>query len=525
MKKIVLFILMCLSLSACNTNNISSSITTTTSEEPSSTTTTTTSSEKIDYLKQYYSSFQANTIIKSSAEGSEDIFTYYQLYVDDTHFTFSSYEDANYSVLTRQIFYELEDNKIINKTLNINNEIVSNQDTNRFLTDDFNLIDNFGLQIYKDGTYDVANNDVGALFNKYLTYDLVGTLSAKSYQFILNNNTLQYISIYESNGITLTIETTFLSKEEEKRQIIEPLKETEISNDLESLFTRLKDNNYTITIKENENIVKTLLINNDKIYVDNVTTSDDGYRKIENGYNILSIDDDQNVTLVNTVEEDFNSLLANFNFSSSIFISNGENIILPTYIDKDALIDELTLLNVSDFIYSINLSFSYDENSFTISSESFNQNEYKIIFNNINSTVIDIDLDDYDTKMGWENESSELYSFIVDMIGDINLLPYLDTGYGYNYYDYTSGVELDICSEDVPDSELDNLFTQYEQLLFETGYKKLTSDEIDEYGIFVWADSNDVANVYMINDTFAIEVYAFGYEGMFAGFNLFIYAI
>ena len=74
-------------------------------------------------------------------------------------------------------------------------------------------------------------------------------------------------------------------------------------------------------------------------------------------------------------------------------------------------------------------------------------------------------------------------------------------------------------------SELDNLFTQYEQLLFETGYKKLTSDEIDEYGIFVWADSNDVANVYMINDTFAIEVYAFGYEGMFAGFNLFIYAI
>ena len=149
----------------------------------------------------------------------------------------------------------------------------------------------------------------------------------------------------------------------------------------------------------------------------------------------------------------------------------------------------------------------------------------KIIFSNINSTVIDIDLDDYDTKMGWENESSELYSFIVDMIGDINLLPYLDTGYGYNYYDYTSGVELDICSEDVPDSELDNLFTQYEQLLFETGYKKLTSDEIDEYGIFVWADSNDVANVYMINDTFAIEVYAFGYEGMLAGFNLFIYAI
>lgn len=100
MKKIVLFILMCLSLSACNTNNISSSTTTTTSEEPSSTTT----SEEIDYLKQYYSSFQANTIIKSSAEGSEDIFTYYQLYVDDTHFTFSSYQDANYSVLTRQIF-------------------------------------------------------------------------------------------------------------------------------------------------------------------------------------------------------------------------------------------------------------------------------------------------------------------------------------------------------------------------------------------------------------------------------------
>ena len=157
MKKIVLFILMCLSLSACNTNNISSSITTTTSEEPSSTTTTTTSSEEIDYLKQYYSSFQANTIIKSSAEGSEDIFTYYQLYVDDTHFTFSSYQDANYSVLTRQIFYELEDNKIINKTLNINNEIVSNQDTNRFLTDDFNLIDNFGLQIYKDGTYEIAH--------------------------------------------------------------------------------------------------------------------------------------------------------------------------------------------------------------------------------------------------------------------------------------------------------------------------------------------------------------------------------
>ena len=299
----------------------------------------------------------------------------------------------------------------------------------------------------------------------------------------------------------------------------------EIINALESLFSRLTENNYTITIKENENIVQTLLINNDKIYVDNVTTSDDGYRKIENGYNILSIDDDQNVTLVNTVEEDFNTLLANFNFSSSIFISNGENIVLPTYIDKDALIDELTLLNVSDFIYSINLSFSYDENSFTISSESFNQNEYKIIFNNINSTVIDIDLDDYDTKMGWENESSELYSFIVDMIGDINLLPYLDTGYGYNYYDYESGVELDICSEDVPDSELDNLFTQYEQLLFETGYKKLTSDEIDEYGIFVLADSNDVANVYMINDTFAIEVYAFGYEGMFAGFNLFIYAI
>lgn len=127
--------------------------------------------------------------------------------------------------------------------------------------------------------------------------------------------------------------------------------------------------------------------------------------------------------------------------------------------------------------------------------------------------------------MGWENESSELYSFIVDMIGDINLLPYLDTGYGYNYYDYTSGVELDICSENVPDSELDNLFNQYEQLLFDIGYKKLTSEEIDEYGIIVWADSSDVANVYMINDTFAIEVYAFGYEGMFAGFNLFIYAI
>lgn len=357
---------MCLSLSACNTNNISSS--TTTSEEPSSTssTTTTTTSEQVDYLKQYYSSFQANTIIKTSQEGSDDIFTYYQLYVDDTHFTFSSYNDENYSILTRQIFYELEDDKIINKSLNLNNEIISKEDSNRFLTNDFNLIDNFGLEIYKDGTYDVTNNVVGALFNKYLTYDLVGTLSAKSYQFILNNNTLKYLSVYESNGITLTIDTTFLSKEEEKRQIIEPLKETEISNDLETLFTKLKENNYTITIKENENIIKTLLVNNDKIYVDNVTSSDDGYRKIENGYNILSIDDNQNVTLVNTIEEDFNTLLANFDFSSRIFISNGNNIVLPTYIDSDALIDELTLLDVVDFIYSINLNFSYDDNSFTI---------------------------------------------------------------------------------------------------------------------------------------------------------------
>ena len=155
---------------------------------------------------------------------------------------------------------------------------------------------------------------------------------------------------------------------------------------------------------------------------------------------------------------------------------------------------------------------------------------YTVTFKDIGSTSIPVDLTNYSTKNSWADESEELAQAITELLGSLDVLPYFDTGHGWNYFDYSEGEYLEILSEGdesiggMPDSESAQLKLDYAQILSDAGYRKMTSDEIENLSWY-YCEDPDAQQVYDLGNGFACEVYDSYVDSWGYGIGLYIQKI
>lgn len=513
-------LLCCISFTACNQTN-------------SSSTTSTLPIPKVDVLEQYEQSFNLQTVIQTKDEESTITQTY-ETFVGEDYYTFLSYAE-NLSDITRSLYYEKgENNEVIRKTISIQNTIIDTvQSDSSWLTSSYsNPLGYFDLEIKEEGDYDLLDATSMANVKKWngmISGQLTGTLTPTQAVFTLENDRLTYHSTYSSNGITLTLDSTFASKDDEIVKKIKVYDETTDSQNLDALFLKLKANNYTVEIQEDENLIETVFVDENQIYSRN-QQNNMGYLQNESGYVSLLVNQQETLVTLNAEFSDpFTSLLANFNLSGCVF--QKQNDTFSVYSDVGNVLDAFQLIQVKDYLTNNHFTLTYTDNSLTLSNQPImTDTTYTVTFKDIGSTSIPVDLTNYSTKNSWADESEELAQTITELLGSLDVLPYFDTGHGWNYFDYSEGEYLEILSEGdesiggMPDNESAQLKLDYAQILSDAGYRKMTSDEIENLSWY-YCEDPDAQQVYDLGNGFACEVYDSYVDSWGYGIGLYIQKI
>lgn len=350
---------------------------------------------------------------------------------------------------------------------------------------------------------------------------MTGTLTPKEAKFNFDGKEFTYSSFYENNAITLKIDATFASKKDEKIKKIEVLNDNEENNPIKEKIDALKNSNYTVEVKDEKGqLIKTIFVNNNQLYI-RETGKNLGYVKTETGYDEVSVNEDETSVVLNSNSKNaYESLLAKFNVSKDVFYKTNDGYVVYPYV-KD-LQNEFTTVGLTDYLFN-NILINVSDESLTLKTSSTMKEVYEIIFKDINKTTIPVDLTNYGSKTTWLDENEEINNAINTMIGDVSKLPYMDTGYGWNYYDLTEGEYLEIISEDVPESETQTLKAQYASLLKEQGYRKMSESETENLG---WVNASGVdQEVYDLGNGFAVEVYDGYIDSFVSGLGLYIQPI
>ncbi len=522
-KSLLLCGILCLvSLTACDETNNSTSSTTSDSPLP-----------QINVLEQFKQSFNLQTTIQTQ-DSTGTISQSYATFVGEDYYTFFSYA-ANLSDITRSLYFEKGDNnEVIRKSISIQNTIVNTIQTDMTWTISpySNPLGYFDLEIISDGEYDLMEATSIANIQKWngmISGQLTGTLTPIEATFNLSNDILSYHSKYSNNGITLTLDSTFKNKEEEEEKKIKVYETTADSQKLDALFEKLKLNNYTVETKENDNIIETIFVDKNQIYSRN-SSNNMGYLQTDTGYLSLLVDKSEtNVSLNSQFNEDFSSLLANFNISGKVFKKN-DNSFTPQP-DINNAIEAFQLIKAKDYLVNNGLTLTYTDASLSLSCQPIlNDNIYEITFKEIGTTTIPVDLTNYNSKTSWANEDEELAQAIIELLGSLDILPYFDTGHGWNYFDYSADDYLEICSEGdeaiggMPEEEAAQLKLEYAQILKDVGYRKMTSEEIENLS-FYYCEDPDAQQVYDLGNGFACEVYDSYADSWGMGIGLYIQKI
>lgn len=521
----ILSIVGLMTITSCGPTSNTSKTSIPSSEDSSSTSSTTTSQVTYeDQLKLREDGFNALVMLSTTAAGEDTIKSDYKTYVSNDYYTFEKYE-SNSSLMPYSTLCLVNNNgKVFVRELSPNNEIVetdfkTNYDMSFF---GYNNIKDFNIVIDQIGEYDVINNvDSVVHFNNLLTSNLTGTLKPKQAKFLFDGTTLSYSSFYENNGVTLTMDVDFIDKKDEVVKKIEVLNDNPENNLIQDKITVLKNNNYTVEVKEVEGkVLKTIFVNNNQLYI-REAFNNLGYVKVENGYDEVSVNDEETSVVLNSSSQNsYESLLAKFNISKDVFYKNNDDFITYPYV-KD-LNEQFNTVGLDNYLFD-NIILNVHSDSLVLKTSSVMNKKYEITFKDINNTVIPVNLTDYGTKSSWSDENIEIDNAIQTMIGDISKLPYMDTGYGWNYYDLTEGEYLEIISENVPENETQTLKAQYASLLKEKGYRKMNESETENLG---WVNAvGEDQEVYDLGNGFAVEVYDGYVDSFVAGLGLYIQPI
>lgn len=485
-------------------------------ETSSSITPPSTVKPRTDILKDYESSFNATTTLSTQTEGQNDIISSnYQTFLDDDYLTmYAVDEDGD---IFRTQYYEKDNDKIVKKSLTKTATIVSEEVTNfNYLK---NIIPNFDLEIIEDGSYKIdiiEHLDDLMILNYQLSGALTGALDTiETAEFIRTGDVLTYNAKYVSNGIILTLDTTFTAKNDEKVEKISIPSENEFSKTFNSLMTKLKEQNYTLEIRENKDIIQTIQSMNDRLYF---KENRRGYLKQDTGYLVLTVSDDETEsTLSSTVEEDYSTLQADFEVDGRI-LKQGANgyVPLPEISDIDTSFELIDC----DHLTNSSLVFSITDNELTIRSD-----EYTFLFKDIGSTEIQVDLDSYIVKEDWTSQDPSILEAMQTLLGTEIDIPYFDTGYTWIIGDQDTDY-LDLVSEDVPSNKADGVIQSYLAQIMNTEFTKLSQEElqpyIDSYDIFPYDEVNLL--LFNLHNGYYMEVFngynSFMYGGVGLSFNV-----
>ena len=521
----VLSIVGLLALTSCGPTFNTSSTSSSSSEDNSSTSSTTTSQVTYeDHLKLREDSFNALVHLTTTASEEEAIESFYKVYVSNDYYTIEKYETLESIMPYSVLGFVNKENKVFVREVSPSNTLI---ETDFKLPYDisffgYNNLKDFDLVVDQVGEYDVISNvDSVKHLNALLTSSLTGTLTPKKANFNFDGKEFSYSSFYENSAITLKIDATFTNKEDEKNKKIEVLNDNEENNPIKEKIDALKNSNYTIEVKDEKGqLIKTIFVNNNQLYI-RETGKNLGYVKTETGYDEVSVNEDETSVVLNSNSKNtYESLLAKFNVSKDVFYKTNDGYVVYPYV-KD-LQNEFTTVGLTDYLFNKVLLNVSDE-SLTLKTSSTMKEVYEIVFKDINKTTIPVDLTNYGSKTTWLDENEEINNAITTMIGDVSKLPYMDTGYGWNYYDLTEGEYLEIISEDVPESKTQTLKAQYASLLKEQGYRKMSETETENLG---WVNaSGEDQEVYDLGNGFAVEVYDGYVDSFVAGLGLYIQPI
>lgn len=468
--------------------------------------------------------FNSLVTLTSTSLNETPLTSFYKVYVGQDYYTFESYENFDTIMPLSSMYYINKENKAYKRQLTPNNEVVDtdakkNYDESFF---GYNNLDKFDIVADEVGEYDALPFlDETMHFNGLLTAGLTGTLTPKEAKFSFDGAEFIYETAYESNGITLNIHAKFKSKDQEQVKKLETLQNDERNHSIAEKIDELKNNNYTVEVKDvNETTVKTLFVNKDKTYI-REASNNLGYVKTETGFDEVSVTEDETkVVLNNNSEEAYESLLAKFNISKDVFYPE-EGKFKP-YLFIQNIAEEFITIGLEEFVFD-NLTLQVDETSLTLNCLSTMNKQYTVSFKDIGNTQIPVDLSQYGKKTSWNDENSEVITALETFFGSICPLLYMDTGYGWNYCDLSEGEYLEIISEDVPESETPLLKAQYAKLLEENNYRKMTPSETETLG-FVYALEED-QQVYDLGNGFAVEVYDGFVDSFVMGLGLYIQPI
>lgn len=273
--------------------------------------------------------------------------------------------------------------------------------------------------------------------------------------------------------------------------------ESEASKMVDAALDSLLDQNYTLTIGEGATASK-LYATADKVYIE-TPAGKGGIVATAEGTDILSWDADKGgMTLTGSSENALRTYLPDFDVDGRVFEMVDDHLEQLPFASGVAEHFSFDAYDFLDVTLSEGISLYQIEGGYRLVS-----GDDEITVTAIGTTEIPVDMS-YSLPSEWENESQEIQDAIKDLIGDLNLLPYWDTGYAWDTINsFSGGTDIE-CSE-VPDDEVVAAMNSYAAVCRES--EGLTELTFDEYNEVAYSYGMDEGFFFQIGDVAVFEIY------------------
>lgn len=334
--------------------------------------------------------------------------------------------------------------------------------------------------------------------NYQLNQLLAPALTPDSARFYFENGSVLYESVYGD----MTLNAKFFTSAD-KITVAEQT-ETDKTAAINSRLTALKNSSYTLEVYENDVKAATVEAGDSAIRVF-ADGAEYGYVKTQSGYDVVKVQEDKTL-LESTSSQDFSTLLPTFAFDASVLIEKDGGFVFHNAVNTKGIANAFKIVDFETIVSSAYFTVKISDEKLTVSSKTSGA-VYRLEFAKVGTTTVDFG--SYEAKKGWADEDPGLAEAIVAMFGTVDAIPYYNSSW---YIDFGEGY-IELCTDEdlVPEEQFEEIFEGYLALL-EEKYERLTAEEINELDLYYYADDEESAYVFRIDDTHTIEVYeGYGY--------------
>ena len=290
--------------------------------------------------------------------------------------------------------------------------------------------------------------------------------------------------------------------------------ESEASKMVDAAIDSLLDQNYTLTIGEGATASK-LYATADKVYIE-TPAAKGGIVATAEGTDILSWDADKGgMTLTGSSENALRTYLPDFDVDGRVFEMVDDHLEQLPFAHGVAEHFSFDAHDFLDVTLSEGISLYQIEGGYRLVS-----GDDEITVTAIGTTEIPVDMS-YSLPSEWENESQDVQDALMDLLGDLNLLPYWDTGYAWELADTGDG-STEIDCPDVPSDETEAAVNSYRaKLLDSENVTPMSLDDFYEYS--PWPYMEEEGYHFQIGEVAVLEVVNFDYSFVGSGVGLSMY--